>query len=153
MTSSDAIYLFPDYPLRIRGFYVNVDGSNVNANASVMTLSYWNGAWTDSSDTDGTASGGATFAQDGEVLWTLPSDEVMHTINGIAGYVYRITVSATLSANTAIEEIILLHENINYEYLQPGVHTYNADRSGGFVALVDASTATARVNWRGSSGD
>ncbi|MDP2662624.1 MAG: hypothetical protein Q8R28_18050 [Dehalococcoidia bacterium] len=155
MTSADELYLFPATPQRIRGFYVNVDGSNVNANASTMTVNYWNGtAWADTSATDGTASGGATLAQDGEVLWTLPSDEAVHTtgVNGIKGYIYQIVVSATLSADTAIEELILLHQNVNYDYLQPGVSTYNADRSGGFVLLVDAGTATARANWHGSSG-
>ena len=151
--STAFIYISSNY--RFRGFYCNMS-SSVNANAATLTIGYWNGtAWgAVAGGSDGTASGGATFAVDGEVSWTLPSDEVTTDVNGVLGaYWIRLSVSATLSASTAIEELILLHQNVNYDYIQGGLHTFNCDQVGGFVALVDAGTATGRVNWHGFSGD
>ena len=47
-----------------RGLAVDVDAAN--ANAATLLAEYWNGsAWATLSASDGTASGGATFAQDG----------------------------------------------------------------------------------------
>lgn len=55
------------------GVYCDVDAPN--GTASVITVKYWDGdSWADISATDGTASGGASMAQDGSVTWTVPSD-------------------------------------------------------------------------------
>ena len=56
------------------GVAVNVTA--VNGTSSVLTVKYWNGsAWADISDTDGTISSGKTFAQDGNVTWTTPTQD------------------------------------------------------------------------------
>ncbi len=56
-----------------RGVAVDVANTNGGA-ASVLTVTYWNGAgWVTTSATDGTTSGGVTFAVDGLVTWTVPT--------------------------------------------------------------------------------
>jgi len=134
-----------------------VDVTNTNSTASVMTVTYWNGsAWTSASATDGTASGGATLAIDGEVSWTLPTDEATTTltISGTAftGWIIRFAVSVALDATVSIDQIILGGQGTSYAYVQPGIRTFNLDRAAGFISLVDAATATARVSWSGYSG-
>lgn len=47
--------------------------TNANAIASVMTAEIWNGsAWVALTIVDGSASGGATLAQAGNITWTIP---------------------------------------------------------------------------------
>jgi len=66
-----AIYVGSHVPFR----GVAVTNGNANTNASVLTVNYWNGAWTGVSGfTDGTSSGGKTQAQSGLVTWTVPTD-------------------------------------------------------------------------------
>lgn len=68
-----------------RGIAVVMSGS-VNAVVSSLTVQYWNGAWTAVSGlTDGTASGGATFAQAGNITWTVPSDWTAVYANTLKG--------------------------------------------------------------------
>lgn len=56
-------------PGEFRGLRADVDAAN--SNASVLTGEYWNGsAWVDAVITDGTASGGATMAVDGDITFT-----------------------------------------------------------------------------------
>jgi len=71
-TAANSNFLYVGAHLPFRGARVLV--GNVNATASVLTVKYWNGtAWTDITATDGTASGGATMAQNGNVTWTVPT--------------------------------------------------------------------------------
>jgi len=79
----------------------------VNANAAVMTLEYWTGtAWQAVSGFfDGTSEGGKTLAKTGFIVWDPPdlADEAVKNDYGSNFYYYRITVSATLSANVYID--------------------------------------------------
>jgi len=79
----------------------------VNANAAVMTLQYWTGAvWqTVSGFFDGTSDGGKTLAKSGFIVWDPPDldDEAVKNAYDSQLYYYRITVSATLSANVYID--------------------------------------------------
>ena len=61
-------------PEQFRGVAVEV-GADPNATSSDLTVSYWRsgGSWQDASDTD-TTDTGASFAVDGTVLWSIPSD-------------------------------------------------------------------------------
>lgn len=73
-------------------------GDLVNTNASVMTVSYWDGYdWQDTSNTDGTDVQGDTLAQTGLTSWETPTDEQKQTLFGSLGYAYQITFSNTLS--------------------------------------------------------
>jgi len=56
-----------------QGTGVYFDLHTANNNAATMAAYYWNGRnWTSVTITDGTASGGATLAQDGLISWTTP---------------------------------------------------------------------------------
>jgi hypothetical protein len=135
-----------------------IDVTNTNSTVSTMTVTYWNGsAWTGVSNfSDGTALSSATLGQDGEVTWDLPTDEATTTltISGtpFTGWIIRFAVSVTLDATVSIDQIILGGQGTSYAYVQPGIRTFNLDRAAGFISLVDAATATARVSWSGYSG-
>lgn len=69
-TPTGYIYLGTVEP--VRGYRADVDAAN--GTAGTLTGDYWNGsAWTSLSITDGTASGGAPWAQDGDITFTVPS--------------------------------------------------------------------------------
>lgn len=53
--------------LPFRGVYLDVDDAN-DAGSATLTVSYWNGTWTDAEDTDDTNATRA-FAVDGLVYW------------------------------------------------------------------------------------
>src|SRR5579859_5901719 len=85
--NNNALYIGSHVPFR--GVAV-VMSASVNAVVSVLTVKYWNGAWTSVSGfTDGTASGGATFAQsappNAPVVWTVPTDWAAIELNKTPG--------------------------------------------------------------------
>jgi hypothetical protein len=94
----------------------SLDIGAANANASILSGEYWNGRkWVAVSITDGTASGGATLAQDGDVkLGAIPFDWVPVSASADLGFVppvslntqklywLRFSVSAALSDATTI---------------------------------------------------
>lgn len=72
-TAAQSDFLYVGAVRQFGGVYCDVDAAN--GTASVITVKYWDGnSWEDISDTDGTASGGASLAQDGIISWTVPSD-------------------------------------------------------------------------------
>ena len=80
--------------------------SAANANASVPSGYYYNGAWTQVTGlSDGTASGGATFAQSGAMTWTLPTDSIPNYMYGENGYWYQFRVSAALDAEVEVTAV------------------------------------------------
>lgn len=92
----------------LKGFKVYVD--TANATASTMAVEYWDGTnWAAVTTlSDGTASGGASLAQSGDV--TFDSTEAVakiRAINQIVMYWYRITVSPGVDAATAIYYLTL----------------------------------------------
>ena len=75
-TAAQGDYLFVGSHKPFRGVAIDVDGPN--SNASVLTVRYpslSNLNWFTISATDGTASGGVSLAQDGNVTWTDPADD------------------------------------------------------------------------------
>ena len=80
--------------------------SKANGNASVATISYWNGAWTGVSGlSDGTAVSGKTLGQTGSMSWTKPTDEISKYQYGKNKFWYRLTVSAALDAEVEITSV------------------------------------------------
>ena len=163
----------------IGGLDVDVDAAN--ATVSVLTVRFWNGSsWADISDTDGTISGGATFAVDGEITWTTPSTHVKANlfITGDAllknwttnhankrllnrfGYWYRLEVSVALDSDTIVDQILAMAdsrevpseqiENQPYEY--PGIHT-GWDGDGCVDLDVNAGTGNGIVTLTGEFAD
>ena len=84
---------------------------SVNANASVMTVSYWGkNGWTPvPSQQDGTiASAGKTLGQSGRVVWAIPTDWERRSLNNTGEEYYwtRVSVSLALTAGTAITQLL-----------------------------------------------
>jgi len=93
---------------------LQIDINATNGTAATLTLKYWTGsAWaTVSSLVDGSASGGASFAQDGAITWTLPTDWGITSItatDGVVhtGYFVRLNWSAQLDATVTTTDINL----------------------------------------------
>jgi hypothetical protein len=112
----DAIYIGSRLPFN--HLYFKLDGSNVNSNASVMTVSYWDsGEFREAVDLiDETSVGGATLAQSGFVTWSSDKDygwireDTNYGGNSVTGlttveiydlYWCKITVSANLTAGVS----------------------------------------------------
>lgn len=126
--------------------------TNVNANAATLTAEYWNGsAWTALTNvTDGTASGGATFGADGQITWTMPADWASSTINAIAAYWVRLSVSAALDASTEITECDLLMPlccGIDVQADGDDVFLMLQTQDAAVTGTV-AYSGTIRVSWR-----
>ena len=74
LAAGTALYIGSHLPFR--GVNVTVGGT-VNAIASVLSAKYWKNtnAWTSLAGfTDNTAAAGATLAQSGTIVWTVPTD-------------------------------------------------------------------------------
>lgn len=166
LANGDALWLGANLPFR--GVIVDVDAAN--ATASTLAAHYWNGsAMTDLSPTDGSASGGATFAQDGAITWTVPSAWVKATLREIASadgnvpfsrtplYWARLSVSAALDSSTTLNSLLALCRSTAYAELTSGrVLEAGVMRGVGGVAGVeartDAGTASLIVNVGVSGG-
>lgn len=158
---------------RFRGVVVDMDAA-VNGNASVLTVEYWNGsAWQNISATDGTALAGATFGQDGDVTWTVPSDWARRRLVDIAAlragilakapppvaqaalFWTRWKVSAALDATTLVDALTALAETTKYAELLSGgsAELYGGKGIGGTAAIETLTDAgTARLNITAAAG-
>ncbi|MFH0909615.1 MAG: hypothetical protein V1929_12715 [bacterium] len=89
-------------------FYVTMLTGSENANASVMSMKYWNGtAWASVATlVDGTIATGATFGASGLVTFDLPAAWAVKSVNSSADlYFVEIAVDAALDSDTKIAEI------------------------------------------------
>src|SRR3990167_5547988 len=121
MQTGDKIYLGTFEPHG--GVFVDMDASAVNGNASTLSLKYSKNddTFAVQAITDGTASGGATLAQDGNItldaipttwdavhLRTLLSDV---TAPPAVLYWVEFSISAALSADVEVEEFAAFHQD------------------------------------------
>lgn len=107
-----------------------------NANASVLTVKYSGPTgWTTLTATDGTASGGATFAQSGRITFTAPTDWQRERLNGTGDEFFwiELSVSAALTSGTSTTQILGIRPPDGLKrcaaYLALG-HIYNGLASG-----------------------
>lgn len=160
LANGGAVYLGVFCPLR--GLDIDVDAPN--SNASVLSCAYWNGSsWAALTLTDGTAVGGATFAQDGLITWTPPSDAASSSFASVVSrvsvlskstrnlYWYRFGVSALLDASVTLNGCVGLPRSTNYGELVEtlGMEFRTQTSVGGHAgveALTDAGTANLIVN-------
>jgi hypothetical protein len=82
----------------------------VDDDASIgLNMKTWDkvAGWTDVTITDGTASGGTTFAQDGSITWTLDPNEIELFAFGENGYWYMLYLDSgdDLSATCELAEV------------------------------------------------
>lgn len=112
MTPSDFLYI--KTPVKAAGIYLAISPTNSSsANAEIDDVEYWNGgAWASfTAFEDGTldGTGDTSFAQSGTIWSTLSDGEnsVMRTLKGDSapGHWYRISVDATVTANTYALEV------------------------------------------------
>ncbi len=164
-TASNGGYIYVGSPLPFRGVAVDV-GTDVNDTASVLTVNYWNGAWTDTSATDGTIDSGSgkSMQIDGSVTWTVQStwekaslieigDTVLKTKwSGPNLYWTRWEWDAALDS-TDIVQMRPLNRSTNYAELIEGQafeHTVRTSATSEAIscveALTDAGTAKLVVN-------
>lgn len=157
--NGDALWVGATIPFG--GLSVDVDAGN--ANASVLAAHYWNGsALTTLAPTDGTASAGATFGQDGSITWTTPSDWVAASLRDVSGltvgqtvqgsrlqlYWARLTVSAALDASTTLNSLLALNRLSSYAELVSGrvLELAVTTRQLGGVGCVQAKTNAGTAN-------
>lgn len=174
LANLDALYIGAFTPFR--GVAVTMSAS-VNAVASVLSIDYWNGSifTAVSGGSDGTASAGKTFAQTGNITWTVPTDwtkallpqavnpaltaaqanQAINTDDGrVPRFWARFSVSATLSANTKPNTMFALNRSTAYaemvsdSLIQFSTQVKGTDPDGiaCVEALTDAGTANLIVN-------
>lgn len=163
LANLDALYVGCNVPFS--GVAVDVDSTN--SNASVLTVTYWNGTtWTDTSATDGTTTGGATFGQDGNVTWTVPTawtsvklKDAVTTAKKFQGVLSeelfwtRWVVSAALDASTTADSMVAIPRSTVYSEIPAGMMFTEAVTVGptkegisAIQAKTDAGTANLIVN-------
>ena len=166
LANGDALWIGSHLPFR--GISVDVDAAN--GTASVLAGHYWTGsALAALTVTDGSTSGGATFAIDGAITWTMPSDwakgalatvgSAAETVpqRGVSLYWARLTVSAALDSSTTLNSLLSLNRSTAYaeypvgyaleERFQKGLGAW-----GAIEALVDAGTGNLVVNCASGAG-
>lgn len=167
LANGDAVFVGAFVPFG--GLVVDVDSTN--STASVLTAEYWNGsAWTDISASDGTASGGATFAQDGSITWTVPASwasvalkDAVSTAKPNVGmytepqYWLRLSVSVALDSSVTLNSMVSINRDTTYAELPSGMALQQGVTVGpggiySVTALTDAGTANLIVNCATRSG-
>ncbi len=145
-TAAQGDYLYVGAHRPFRGFKVDVDAAN--STASVMTGFYWNGvAWTDASITDGTTNGGAAWAIDGDISWTVPTGWKKKVVNGRDMYWMRFQVTAALDSSTTQNSFTAMAASTAYFELMEGQPFEMAiDRGVNGWSAVEAKTDAGTGN-------
>ncbi len=144
---------------------VEIDVAATNSNASVLTVKYRKSddTWADISATDGTASAGATMAQDANVTWTVPTDwksaklfetgdSPLHLgVTMEEMFWTRWEVSIALDSTTDQNSWIAINRSTTYAEIPLGLGWTEAVSVGpggifSITALTDAGTANLIVN-------
>ena len=156
MASTTKLYLgFTSIPLNTAGeveFRVLL-GTNKNVETETLTVKFYSSGTSAfaavAGATDGTATGGATMAQSGNVSFTAPTTWTTHALTGskyatVALYWLELTVSDTLSAAVDVEQIISMGEtNIGALTSAGAVFVGSAYPFGGFhLTMTDQLNST-----------
>lgn len=162
-TAAQGDYLYVGSHLPFAGVEIDVDAAN--GTASVLTVNYRkdDDTWATTSASDGTASGGASMAQDGSVTWTVPTDwksaRLFDTgdtkLNlGIAKeemFWTRWQFSAALDSSTTLDSMIAINRSTTYHEIPSGMAWAEAVTVGpGGISSIqvktDAGTASLIVD-------
>lgn len=158
VATNDFIYIGCDVPFR--GVYVNI--VNANSTASVLSAFYWDGsAWTGLTETDGTASAGATLAIDNAITWTVPIDWSTTLVNGTGPHYWiRMNSDGGTDSATSIAEVIPMPIQPSVSSATGGADTpilvataaaperfwFDPEEVGG-IEITAANTEVVRVEW------
>lgn len=165
----DFLYIGSHLPFRGVSVDMSADAGEVNGNASVLTVKYrtTGGAWTAVSGlSDGTAAAGATFAQDGLVSWTVPTDWDRKSLRDIGSapagiphhdlplYWSRWEVSLALDASVRADAMLAAGRSTSRFELLSGQTLVqrirrNPGGKGSIEALMDAGTGNLLANVAG----
>lgn len=159
LANGDALYVGSHLPFS--GVEVDV-GSTNSTGSRALTVSYWDGsAWQDISATDGTASGGTTFAQDGSVTWTMPGVGAWATAKlnstnsaidpnmGAHGEIYwtQWTVDGALDSSVTARSMIAINRSTVYHEIPSGMAWAEAVTVGpGGISSIQAKTDAGTAN-------
>lgn len=125
---------------------VTMDGTNQNGTGSVLSVQYSNDGttwYTLQNISDGTASGGATFAQTGTITFTEPTGWEQTTIDGQTLYFVRLVVSVALDASTDINEVSLRTDGLRHNaFLDFYLYAENPQAIKTIDILVDCNPTT-----------
>ncbi|KKL62645.1 hypothetical protein LCGC14_2183140, partial [marine sediment metagenome] len=163
-TAANDGFVYVGSPLPFIGVKVDI-GPDVQATTSVLTVKYGtDGGWIDLVDADGTESGGATLAVDGDVTWAIPTTWKKTTLLDIGDttlsgedwsreslYWTRWEVSAQIDSTdlkqmralTRSPDYAELIEGQSFEVMNP---TDTVERIACIEALTDAGTCNLIVN-------
>lgn len=138
MQTADYIYVGTVTPSGNTTEYAQTyfDLGTLNNNAATLAAEYYNGAgWAALTITsDGTASGGATMAQDGWVKFTKPGDMEYTTVNSVSHMWIRFSVSAALDDITILEiEIADDGDGMGIAVVNGGGDVYDVEIRGNQV--------------------
>ena len=136
-----------------------IDVDSANSTASVITVKYRksDNTWADITATDGTASGGASMAQDGSVTWTAPSDWIASSLmtagdttlsfTGAGNRLYwtRWEFSAGLDSSTTLNSMLAISYLTNYFELVSG-DTFEMALERKYHATIQAATDAGTAN-------
>ncbi len=157
MATGDFLYICTSDILS--GFRVVI--GSANDQAAVVAFTYWNGAWTGLTETDGTDTGGVSLAKTGSITWAAPTDAVPMSPKvsgnitdadapGEYGFWWRVAWGAALGTNTEITELWTLNKNTSRGYFRGGQeYNISLDRRnvGAMEAVLAAGTDTAQITW------
>ena len=137
---TDGDFLLVGSHLPFRGVYIDVDGTNA-AGTATLNVHYWNGAWADASDTDGTFST-MVFAQDGLVYWAVPATWKPESI---------VNLYPTMTTKTYYSDVPLYWTRWSVSVaLTDTAITFNsmvaANRSTAYGELLSGQTLEERIN-------
>ena len=145
MTSSDYIYVGDIQPFEGVEFDIN----DVNSNAATMTIEFYNGSsWAAvASLSDGTASGGATLAQDGDCTYTLPTTWKPIVVDGVTLYWIRISVSTTLDAAVSTTDIDLIQRDTALLFAEHDSNLYRVVKTAHGYQLWSTANGSTNATW------
>ena len=151
-TSSDALWV--SIPKPIRGLRVVIGAANDQTRT--LTVKYWNGTTLATiGANDGTKNGGnTTFAQTGNIIWSVPSDWARATLQvigatgsgegdapGFAGLWLEFTWSGNLGTNTELTQLYTMNADTDYGYFRLGTeYIISTDRR--YVGTLEVDLAS-----------
>jgi len=171
--TGDRLYL--GFALPIGGIHVEM--KTRNDNSSVLTVNYWNGAWTSIGASDGTSKQGKTLNQDGDITWDKKTDwrgahlggnNFDGTVKGMSitdtdapgtyAFWLQLVWSAALAADVEISNIWSINESqatkeSTHGYFEGGrEYDFSFDRRNvgaiqAFLDDEDIETADLQITW------
>lgn len=162
VANGDALYIGSHRPFR--GVAVDI-GTATQSTATTLAVEYLNlnGLWVSITPTDGTASGGATFAVDGNVTWTIPAAWKRMQLGPVIGstsahafytdklYWTRWSTNTAFDSTVDVLQFRALNRVTTYAELAPGewfdqLVTVGYGGDASVEALTDAGTANLVIN-------